>query len=74
MRDIRKYQNVIPAFYACYDKHGEVSTDGVRALTRHLISKGIKGVYVAHQVNASTSMWMREKKCWKLLWMKQKGN
>lgn len=46
MRDIRKYQNVIPAFYACYDKHGEVSTDGVRALTRHLISKGIKGVYV----------------------------
>ena len=46
MRDIRKYQTVIPAFYACYDKHGEVSTDGVRALTRHLISKGIKGVYV----------------------------
>mgnify|MGYP002557073823 FL=1 len=46
MRDIRKYQNVIPAFYACYDKHGEVSTDGVRTLTRHLISKGIKGVYV----------------------------
>lgn len=46
MRDIRKYQNVIPAFYACYDKHGEVSTDGVHALTRHLISKGIKGVYV----------------------------
>ncbi|RHV51528.1 N-acetylneuraminate lyase [Lachnospiraceae bacterium OM04-12BH] len=46
MRDIRKYQNVIPAFYACYDKHGEVSTDGIRALTRHLISKGIKGVYV----------------------------
>lgn len=46
MRDITKYQGVIPAFYACYDKDGEISTEGVRALTRHLIGKGVKGVYV----------------------------
>lgn len=46
MRDITKYQGVIPAFFACYDENGAISTEGVKALTRHLISKGVKGVYV----------------------------
>ena len=46
MKDHTKYQGVIPAFYACYDKEGSVSAEGVKALTRHLIAKGVKGVYV----------------------------
>lgn len=46
MKDIRKYQGVIPAFYACYDENGAVSAAGAKALTRHLIAKGVKGVYV----------------------------
>lgn len=46
MRDITKYQGVIPAFFACYDENGAISTEVVKALTRHLISKGVKGVYV----------------------------
>ena len=46
MKDINKYRGVIPAFYACYDKEGAVSVEGVKALTRHLIAKGVKGVYV----------------------------
>ena len=46
MKDHTKYQGVIPAFYACYDKEGNVSAEGVKALTRHLIAKGVKGVYV----------------------------
>ena len=46
MRNLDKYKGVIPAFYACYDEKGEISTEGVKALTRHLISKGVKGVYV----------------------------
>ncbi len=46
MRDITKYQGVIPAFFACYDENGAISTEGVKALARHLISKGVKGVYV----------------------------
>ena len=46
MKDINKYRGVIPAFYACYDKDGAISTEGVKALTRHLIGKGVKGVYV----------------------------
>ena len=46
MKDHTKYQGVIPAFYACYGQDGSSSTEGVKALTRHLIAKGVKGVYV----------------------------
>ena len=35
MKDITKYQGIIPAFYACYEDDGEISPE-----------KGVKGVYV----------------------------
>ncbi len=44
--DIKKFQGVIPAFYACYDAEGEISPDGVRALVKHLADKGVRGLYV----------------------------
>lgn len=46
MRDLSKYQGVIPAFYACYDENGEISPERVRSLTEFYIKKGVKGVYV----------------------------
>lgn len=46
MRNLDKYKGIIPAFYACYDKNGEISPEGVRALTEFHIKKGVKGVYV----------------------------
>ncbi len=46
MKDISKYQGIIPAFYACYDAQGDISPAAVQALTRHLVGKGVKGVYV----------------------------
>ena len=46
MRDISKYQGVIPAFYACYDEKGDISPKGVQELTRYLVKKGVKGTYV----------------------------
>ncbi len=46
MRNLDKYKGVIPAFYACYDKEGNVSPDGVQALTNYFVEKGVKGVYV----------------------------
>lgn len=44
--DIKKYQGVFPAFYACYDDAGAISPERVRALTRHLMDKGVQGLYV----------------------------
>lgn len=46
MSDLTKYEGIIPAFYACYDSKGAVSPAGVRVLTRHLMHKGVKGLYV----------------------------
>ena len=46
MKDISKYQGIIPAFYACYDAEGEINPEAVRALTRWFVEKGVKGLYV----------------------------
>ena len=46
MADIKKYEGIIPAFYACYDKDGKISVEGVRALTEYYIEKGVQGLYV----------------------------
>ena len=43
---LEKYCGVIPAFYACYDEQGNVSAERVRKLARHLVNKGVKGLYV----------------------------
>lgn len=41
-----KYCGVIPAFYACYEDDGSVSVERTRQLARHLVNKGVKGLYV----------------------------
>ena len=46
MSDLKKYEGVIPAFYACYDNEGNVSVEGTRALTKYYIEKGVHGLYV----------------------------
>lgn len=46
MRNLDKYKGVIPAFYACYDKEGNISPEGVEALAKYFVRKGVKGVYV----------------------------
>ena len=46
MKDLKKYQGVIPAFYACYDAEGNVSVEGTRELARYYVEKGVHGLYV----------------------------
>lgn len=46
MKDVKKYQGIIPAFYACYDASGAINPAAVRELTRFFIDQGVKGVYV----------------------------
>ena len=46
MVDIKKYEGIIPAFYACYDANGAISIEGTKALTRYYVEKGVKGLYV----------------------------
>ena len=46
MSDMKKYEGIIPAFYACYDAEGNINPEAVRELTRWFIEKGVQGVYV----------------------------
>ncbi len=46
MVSMEKYQGVIPAFYACYDREGRISARAVRELAGYLIGKGVQGLYV----------------------------
>lgn len=44
--DKSRYAGVFPAFYACYDEQGNVSTERSKALAAYLNDKGVKGLYV----------------------------
>ena len=46
MKDMKKYEGIIPAFYACYDNDGKVNLAAVRELTQYYIEKGVQGLYV----------------------------
>ena len=43
---LEKYKGIIPAFYACYDEDGNVSSERTKALVEFLIEKGVNGLYV----------------------------
>lgn len=41
-----KYKGIFPAFYACYDSEGNVSTQATKDFVEYLIGKGVAGLYV----------------------------
>lgn len=43
----KKLGGIIPAFYACYGDDGEVSKERTQMFVRHLIQKGVNGLYVS---------------------------
>ena len=46
MSNIKKYEGIIPALYACYDDNGAVSLERTKALTQWFIDQGVNGLYV----------------------------
>lgn len=44
--DMKKFQGIIPAFYACYEEDGSVSPGRAQALAKYLMEKGVTGLYV----------------------------
>ncbi len=62
MGQVEKYQGIIPAFYACYDKDGKVSEQRTRALARHFVRKGVKGLYVCGSSGECIYLKVKERK------------
>ena len=46
MSNLEKYQGIFPAFYACYDGVGNVSAERAEQFAKHLLKKGVQGLYV----------------------------
>ena len=46
MKNIKKYEGIIPALYACYNDDGSVSIERTKALTQWFIDMGVNGLYV----------------------------
>lgn len=46
MSRLEKYKGIIPAFYACYDEEGNISPERCKALAKHYLEVGVKGLYV----------------------------
>ena len=44
--NLKKYQGVFPAFYACYDEENNISPERCAKFTEYLIEKGVQGLYV----------------------------
>ena len=44
--NFNKYKGIFPAFYACYDKEGNVSAQATKDFVEYLIGKGVAGLYV----------------------------
>ncbi len=63
MKNIEKYRGIIPAFYACYDENGEIDGGRVELLTRYLIKKGVKGVYVGGSSGECIYQTVADRKC-----------
>ena len=62
MKDCAKYAGIIPAFYACYGRDGQINPDGVRAMARYLKDKGVKGLYVGGSSGECIYQGMAERK------------
>ena len=60
--NLNKYKGIIPAFYACYDKNGEVSVEGIKQLVEFLIEKGVNGLYVGGSSGECIYLTVEERK------------
>lgn len=57
-----KYKGVIPAFYACYDDEGNVSSERTKQLVEFLVEKGVKGLYVGGSSGECIYLGVEERK------------
>ncbi len=59
---LEKYKGIFPAFYACYDKDGNVSTEAAKQLVEFLIEKGVNGLYVGGSSGECIYLTVEERK------------
>ena len=59
---LNKYKGIFPAFYACYDNEGNVSSQATKDFVEYLISKGVAGLYVGGSSGECIYLTVEERK------------
>ncbi len=59
---LEKYKGIFPAFYACFDNEGNVSTEATKDFVEYLISKGVAGLYVGGSSGECIYLTVEERK------------
>ena len=60
--NLNKYKGIFPAFYACYDSEGNVSTQATKDFVEYLIGKGVAGLYVGGSSGECIYLTVEERK------------
>lgn len=59
---LKKYSGIFPAFYACYDNDGNVSSQATKDFVEYLIGKGVAGLYVGGSSGECIYLTVEERK------------
>ncbi len=59
---LNKYKGIFPAFYACYDNEGNVSSQATKDFVEYLIGKGVAGLYVGGSSGECIYLTVEERK------------
>ena len=62
MKEIRKFQGIMPPAITIFDTEGEIDREKTKKFTRHLINEGVHGIFVAGSTGEAPLMNLDQRK------------
>jgi 4-hydroxy-tetrahydrodipicolinate synthase len=62
MKEIRKFQGIVPAVITVFNSEGEIDREKTRKFIQHLIDEGVHGIFVAGSTGEGSLMTMKQRK------------
>ena len=62
MKEIRKFQGIMPPAITIFDKEGEIDREKTKKFIQHLINEGVHGIFIAGSTGEATLMNLDQRK------------
>ena len=62
MKEIRKFQGIVPPVITIFDKEGEIDREKTKKFIQHLINEGVHGIFIAGSTGEATLMNLDQRK------------
>ncbi len=62
MKEIRKFQGIMPPAITVFDKEGEIDREKTKKFIQHLINEGVHGIFIAGSTGEATLMNLDQRK------------